>query len=98
MCKILLKYFPETIYDNDIIYFKHLEAIIDSVDELSSLQITKSNYSLLFRLAPSLPKYNNMLIKEILKLHNLYNIHLDMSKSIKTSATINFKINLEENK
>lgn len=94
MCKVLLKYFPEIIEDNTIIYLKHLEAIIDSIDELSSLQITKSKDGYLFRLAPSLPKYNNMLIKEILKLHNLYNIHLDLSKSIKTSATINFKINL----
>lgn len=92
--QIQRKFFEEIIQDNEQVYFQHLEAVIDSVDELSSLQITKLKEGYLFRLAPSLPKYNNMLIKEILKLHNLYNIHLDMSKSIKTSATITFKINL----
>lgn len=88
------KFFPDVIPDNDEIYLAHLQGVIESIDELSSLKVTKLSEGYSFRLAPSLPKYNNMLIKEILKLHNLYNIHLDMGKSIKTSATITFKINI----
>lgn len=89
------KFFPQVLKDNELAYFAHLEGIIDSVDELSSLEITKNPYSYHFRLAPSLPKYNNMLLEEILKLHNMLNIKLNLSKSIKSSATIVFEINLE---
>ena len=81
--------------DNEIAYFAHLEGIISSVDELSILEVTKNPSSYHFRLAASLPKYNNMLLEEILKLHNLFKIRLDLSKSIKSSATIVFEINLD---
>lgn len=81
--------------DNEIAYFAHLEGVISSVDELSILEITKNPNSYHFRLAASLPKYNNMLLEEILKLHNLFQIRLDLSKSIKSSATITFEINLD---
>jgi hypothetical protein len=40
--------------------------------------------------------YNEMLLQEILKLHNLFKIKLNLSKSIKSSATITFEINLED--
>lgn len=81
--------------DNELAYFAHLEGVIDSVDELSTLEITKNPKSYHFRLAASLPKYNDMLLQEILKLHNLFQIKLDLSKSIKSSATITFEINLD---
>lgn len=81
--------------DNEIAYFAHLEGVISSVDELSILEVTKNPSSYHFRLAASLPKYNNMLLEEILKLHNLFKIRLDLSKSIKSSATIVFEINLD---
>ena len=81
--------------DNEIAYFAHLEGVISSVDELSILEVTKNPQSYHFRLAASLPKYNNMLLEEILKLHNLFKIRLDLSKSIKSSATIVFEINLD---
>jgi hypothetical protein len=80
--------------DNDEIFLAHLEGVISSVDELCSLEITKSLESYRFRIACSLPKYNNMLIEEILKFCNLFQIRLDMSKSIKTSSVISFEINL----
>jgi hypothetical protein len=89
------RFFPEVLPDNEIAYFAHLEGVISSVDELSTLEIIKSPYSYHFRLAPSLPKYNEMLLQEILKLHNLFQIKLNLSKSIKTSTTIVFEINLE---
>jgi hypothetical protein len=89
------KFFPEVMQDNELAYFAHLEGLIDSVDELSTMEITRAPHSYHFRIAPSLPKYNNMLIEELLKFHNMFQIKLNMSKSIKTSATIGFEINLE---
>ena len=93
--KIQTKFFPKVLQDNEMAYLAHLEGIIDSVDELSTLEITRNPKSYHFRLAPSLPKYNDMLLEEILKLHNMLNIQLNLSKSIKSSATIVFEINLE---
>lgn len=88
------KFFPEVINDNEETYFAHLEGIISSIDELSTMEITKNPKSYMFRIAPSLPKYNEMLLQELLKFHNLFQIRLNMSKSIKTSATIVFEIEL----
>ena len=90
------KFFPEVLRENEKAYFAHLEGVISSVDEYSSLQITKTSNAYLFRLAPSVPKYNNMLLEEILKLHNIFRIKLDLSKSIKSTGTIVFKIDLQE--
>lgn len=89
------KHFPKVMQDNDEIFLAHLEGVISSVDELCSLEITKSLESYKFRIACSLPKYNNMLIEEILKFCNMFNIRLDMSKSIKTSSVITFEIDLD---
>jgi len=89
------RFFPEVMPDNEQAYFAHLEGVINSVDELSTLEITKNPYSYHFRLAPSLPKYNELLLEEILKLHNIFQIKLNLSKSIKASATIVFEINLD---
>jgi len=88
------KFFPEVMQENEIAYFAHLEGIISSVDELSTLEITKNPNSYHFRLAPSLPKYNEMLLQELLKFHNMFQIRLSLSKSIKSSATITFEIDL----
>jgi DNA-binding phage protein len=90
------KFFPKVMQDNDTLYLAHLEGIINSVDELSSLEITKNTNSYRFRLAPSLPKYIPMLLEEILKFHNMFRIKLDLSKSIKSSGTIVFEITLNE--
>ena len=89
------KHFPRVMQDNDETFLAHLEGVISSVDELCSLEITKSLESYRFRIACSLPKYNNMVIEEILKFCNLFHIRLDMSKSIKTSSVITFEINLD---
>lgn len=90
--EIKRKYFPDILPDNEENYFSMLIGVIESVDELSILQITKLRNSYQFRLSPSLPKYNNMLIEELLKLHNMFGIRLDMSKSIKTSGVLSFQI------
>ena len=88
------KHFPRVMQDNDETFLAHLEGVISSVDELCSLEITKNLDSYKFRIATSLPKYNNMVIEEILKFCNMFHIRLDMSKSIKTSSVITFEINL----
>jgi hypothetical protein len=88
------KFFPEVMQDNELAYFAHLTGIIDSVDELATLEITRNPNSYHFRLAPSIPRYNDMLLEELLKFHNLLQIHLDLSKSIKSSATIVFDITM----
>ncbi len=90
--EIVKKFFPEIMQDNDMIYFARLEGMIDSIDELSALQITKNPHAYQFRLAPSHPKYTEMLLEEILKFHNIYNIRLNLSKSIKTTGSISFEI------
>lgn len=93
--QISKKFFPQVMQENELAYFAHLEGIISSVDELSILEITKNPSSYHFRLASSLPKYNDMLLEELLKFHNMFKIRLDLSKSIKSSATITFEINLD---
>jgi len=88
------KHFPSLIPDNEEMYISMLSGVLESVDELSILQITRLRDSYLFRLSPSIPSYNNALIEELLKFHNLFKIHLDMSKSIKTSGVLTFQIHL----
>jgi hypothetical protein len=90
------KHFPRVMQDNDEIFLAHLEGVISSVDELCSLEITKNTHSYRFRIAASLPKYNNMLIEEILKFCNMFHIRVDMSKSIKTTSVITFEIALND--
>ena len=88
------KHFPKVMQDNDEVFLAHLEGVISSIDELCSLEITKNVESYRFRIATSLPKYNNMVIEEILKFCNLFHIKLDMAKSIKTSSVITFNITI----
>lgn len=92
--QISRKYFPDILSDNEEVYFQHLIGVIESIDELSSLQISKLKDRYHFRLASSTPKYNKMLLEELLKFHNVYHLKLDISKSIKSSGTIVFQINL----
>ena len=94
MCHIQRTGFVRETTDNDEMIFQHLSAVVDSVDEYAYLQITKDPSKFNFRVSPSLPRYNNMLLQEILKLCNIFKIRLDLSKSIKSSGSINFSIHL----
>ena len=81
--------------DNEQLYLELLQAILESVDELCNLEVTRLKDAYLFRIAPSLPIYCNPLLQEVLKLNNTFHIHLDLSKSIKTSGgTISFEIKI----
>ena len=88
------KHFPKIMQDNDEIFLSHFIAVIESVDELSSLEITKLSDCYKFRIATSLSKYNNMLIEEILKFCNMFKLRINLSKSIKSSSVITFEISL----
>lgn len=89
------RFFPPVMPENELTYLAHLQGIIESVDEMSTMEIVKNPNSYHFRLVPSLPKYSSMLIEELLKWHTMLNIRLDMSKSIKTSGSIVFDISIE---
>ena len=93
--QIKKKFFPKVMKHNDEVYFAHLEGIIDSIDELCSMEVVRHPRAYSFRIAPSLPKYTNSLIEELFKFHNLFQIKLNMSKSIKTNAVIAFEITLD---
>ena len=92
--ELVTKYFPKIMQDNDVVFLSHLEGVIDSIDEFATMEITKTNFSYKFRLVASHPKYNNFLLNEILKFSNMFNLKLNLSKSIKTSSTIVFEITL----
>jgi hypothetical protein len=89
------KNFPKIMRNNDELYFAHLIGVLEAIDELSSMLILRDGNKYIFKISPSIPKYTNLIIDELFKFHNRYNIRLDMSKSIKTTATIAFKIDLE---
>lgn len=86
------RFFSSVMPENESVYFASLQGVIESVDELASMEIVQTPTSYLFRLIPSLPKYTNLIIEELIKFHNLIGVRLDMGKSIKTSATITFSI------
>ena len=92
--QVVKKHFDNTLPDNEEQYFGLIIGVIEAVDELCSLQITKINDKYHFRVAPSVPMYNELLLQEITKFHNMFNIHLDLGKSIKTSGSLDFSINL----
>ena len=88
--------FNDLLLDNEEAFFCFLQAVIESIDHLSHLEISKHKDKFHLRLIPSLPMYNNMLLEEILKFHNMFGIQLDLSKSIKTSGSLDFSINISE--
>ena len=90
--QVIYRFFPEILTDNDENYFQLLTGVVESVDELASLEVSKMPESLNFRLIPSMPKYTNTLIQELTKLHNLLHIKLDISKSIKSTSVVIYKI------
>lgn len=86
--------FPEIISDNDEVFIQMLIGVVGSVDELSHVDIMKTPYHLGVRVAPSTPVYFNNLLQEILKLNNMFNIRIEMGKSMKKNSTITFNIKI----
>lgn len=92
--EVLRRNFPSILPDNEEQYFKFLEAVISSVDELSAVQITRKMKGYMFRISPSAPHYSQALLKEILQYHTLLGIRVEMSKSIRNTSTIGFEITI----
>lgn len=86
--------FPEIVRDNDDVFISHLLSIIESVDELSCIDISKNLTGYHFRIAPSIPIYIEPVLYEVLKFHNQFGIKLNLSKSMKASSTITFNIDI----
>lgn len=90
------KKFFGILSENEKLYFAQLQGVIESADELSTMQIIKTPHHYIFRLAPSLPKYTNNIIDALTQFHNTLGIKMIFSKSIKSSGSIYFKINLSD--
>ena len=90
------KCFPSILLDNEENYFRFLQGIIESIDALSSMEITRNPHAYHFRLCPSNTACTDRLIKELNTFHNMIGIQLSFSKSIKTSATIIFEVTLPD--
>jgi len=87
--------FPEILRDNDDVFLSKLIGIVESVDELSSMEITNTGHSYSFRIAPSIPRYLELILYEVLKFCNMFGIRLELGKSMKVSSTVNFEIVLD---
>lgn len=92
--KIYFKDLDFHIPDNDIQYFNLLESIINTIDELSILEVRRSPTKYIFRVAPTSPNYITPLIEELNNFHNMLNIKVEYSKSIKSSSSLGFNISL----
>lgn len=87
---------PNLLPDNDFRYFSMLEGIVNSVDSNSSVEIIKKPKSYSTRISPSSRDEMtiNHILEEVIKFHTLLGIHIDLSKSIKTSGRIFYDIEL----
>jgi len=92
--KIIKVGFPQILPENDKSYFAILESVINTIDELSTMEIIKCPDSYTFRIAITSPSSLSPLIKSLNQLHNLLSIRVIFSKSIKSSSSISFKIKL----
>lgn len=82
----------EHIPDNDAAYFSLLEGIVNSVDQYSTMAITKSPETYHFRISPSSPKLINLLIEQLISMNKCMGIMLNFSKSVKSASSISFNI------
>lgn len=78
--------------ENDIAYFTLLEGVINSVDDLSTMEIRKNPDNYQFRIAISTAIGIPVLIETLNDLHTMLGIHLNYQKSMKTSCNIAFTI------
>jgi hypothetical protein len=87
--------FPAIVTDNELAYFQMLQAVIESVDELAQLRAVRKLNAVAFVLTPSAALYTQNLLQGILSYHTLLGIQLTLSKSIRTTSTIQFEIALD---
>jgi len=94
--EILRKNFKKIDEDNNEVFISHLIGIIQSVDELSSVELVNDKDVILVRIAPSMAIYINLLIEQLLQFFNLFKMKVEMSKSIKTTNKIVFNIKKQQ--
>lgn len=86
----------DIIPDNDEVYFEYLLGVLEAIDEYTHIQATKIASGYNIRISASAVKYNSAVLKELLRLHTLLGLHIDISKSIKSSGVISYKILLDD--
>lgn len=84
----------EILPDNERQYLNVLEAVISSIDENASLMVNRGLREIYFRISPSEPIYSQLLLEDVLKMHKLMKIKLNLSKSIRLSSNISYNIEL----
>lgn len=87
---------PKLLPDNDLLFINHLEGIVNSIDEFCYGEVEKSKDEFIFRLNPSIPGYINDIISQVNNVNNYFHIHVEFSKSIKSTNIITFKIKPNE--
>lgn len=81
--------------DNEENYLSLLSGIIDSIDEFSVMLVIKNPTNFQFKISPSEAILIPLIIKEINQLNNMCNIHVEYSKSMKNSASVDFSLSLQ---
>lgn len=89
---IYLKDVIGNLPDNDLLYFKLLEGLINSHDNFCECEIRKSSDCYYFRLVLTLPEVMHNLIESINDLHNTLSLKVDYSKSMKKNSSISWKL------
>jgi hypothetical protein len=93
---IRLRNFDKIQRDNDTNYLLMLEGILNSVDELCEVEVNRRSESIGIRIAPSHPSYLKDIIRVVKDFHYSIGFRIEFSKSIKTSSSLDFQINLSE--
>jgi hypothetical protein len=84
---------PSILPDNDLSYFSLLKGAIEGIDPGSSMSVTKGSSGYVFRLVPSTTVSIDMLIQQLTELNTLMGIHLEFSKSVKSTSSIVWMLN-----
>lgn len=90
----LIKHNFGILSENEYTYLAHFEGLINSCDEYATVEIFKNPLNINCRIACSNASYIQTVLSQLLSFHTLINIKLNLSKSIRTTQTINFEISL----
>jgi hypothetical protein len=90
--EVVRKNFPPVIPDNEENYISIILSIIDKIDPLASVEITRAPKTLYFQIAISHPKFLDKIVEEIIKFNRAIGIWIDISKSIQSIAKVFFKV------
>lgn len=80
--------------DNEATYYNLLTGYLESVDYYACMMVNKSAKKVSFRITPSDPILLMGLLSAVKDLNNQFGIKVAFSKSIKTSQSISFDIDI----